>query len=94
MIALNPNYVVDARQRRKSVLFSVVEWNRIIRELRSLTTSAPMMPRNILLGKRFLLNRPSPKPRQETDAPYAIAILRTTQTQFTKIENDSYALCG
>ena len=32
MIALNPNYVMDTRQRRKSVVLSVPEWNRIIRE--------------------------------------------------------------
>ena len=36
MIALNPSYVVDTRQRRKSVLLPVVEWNRIIRELEEL----------------------------------------------------------
>ena len=36
MIALNPSYVVDTKQRRKSVLLPVVEWNRIIRELEEL----------------------------------------------------------
>ena len=36
MIALDPNYVMDTKQRRKSVVLSVPEWNRIIRELEEL----------------------------------------------------------
>ncbi len=36
MLELNPTYVVDAKQRRKSVLLSVAQWKRVVAELEEL----------------------------------------------------------
>jgi len=36
MLTLNPNYVVDAKQRRKSVVLPVSQWNRIVEALEEL----------------------------------------------------------
>jgi hypothetical protein len=36
MMVLNPTYVVDAKQRRKSVLLPVAQWKRIVGALEEL----------------------------------------------------------
>ncbi len=36
MLKINPQYVVDQKQRRKSVLLSLAEWERILEELEEL----------------------------------------------------------
>ncbi|MEI7902565.1 MAG: hypothetical protein WCK89_20135 [bacterium] len=36
MMVLNPTYVVDAKQRRKSVLLPVAQWNRVVEALEEL----------------------------------------------------------
>ena len=36
MLALSPTYVVDAKQRRKSVLLPVSQWKRVVEALEEL----------------------------------------------------------
>ena len=36
MILVNPQYVVDAKQRRKSVLLPVAQWKRVVAALEEL----------------------------------------------------------
>jgi hypothetical protein len=36
MVKLHPEYVVDDRQKRKSVILPVAEWERVVEELEEL----------------------------------------------------------
>jgi len=36
MVTLHPEYLVDEQQRRKAVVLSVAEWERVIEELEDL----------------------------------------------------------
>jgi hypothetical protein len=36
MLTLNPSYIVDARQKKKSVLLPMAQWNRVLDALEEL----------------------------------------------------------